>query len=289
MAHHSGTVGASSRSGSFVTVTQPEGSDLLKRLHLGTFSRSRFAVDAMVAFVCLLASAGLVYLPGLLDLPVAHMVNTSLTHITALNVMFYDLDAYATFGGGVFVAVVWACWFTAKTEEQDELRSRLMAGVLVSIPAGALSRFLQHRLHSHPRPFFDPALGYHPVFASSVQRLNTWNSFPSDHATVFAALVTSVCIVRADLRKFIIPWLAVVEFARLLMGAHYPTDLLGGAALGALMVFLAQAPWVVKACQRLVHTAKTRSFVFYGIAFAVTYQIATLFGDLRGVMQPIQK
>lgn len=157
--------------------------------------------------------------------------------------------------------------------------------MLICIPAGVISRFLQHRLHSHPRPFFDPVLGFNPVFRDSVQRLNTWNSFPSDHATVFAALATVICVVRADLRKFVIPWLIIVEFARMYMGAHYPTDLLGGAALGALMVFLAQAPWALHQCRRLVLIAKTRPFLFYGLAFFLTYQISTLFSDPRSILK----
>ena len=236
------------------------------RLPTVSITRSHLR-HAIVALVCVCAAMGLVYCPYLLDLPLTHLVNRGVHKSPALNVAFYDLDEFAIFSGGAFLALLWACWFSAEPREEEEVRSRLLAGILVCIPAGVLSRFLQHRLHSHPRPFFDPALGFHPVFSSSVQRLNTWNSFPSDHATVFAGLVTAICLVRADLRKFVIPWLIVVEFARLYLGAHYATDLLGGAALGALMVFLAQAPWIVTRCQRLAAAAKVRPFVFYSIAF----------------------
>ena len=257
----------------------------------------------MIACACLCAAFSLVYLPHILDLPFTQAVNALVYNHPVLNVVFYDLDALATFSGVVFLAVLWGCWFSAGAQntgsqdaglqtaglQQEEVRSRILAGVLACIPAGMLSRFLQHRLHSHPRPFFDPALGFHPAFASTVQRLNTWNSFPSDHATVFAALVTVICLLRADLRKYVIPWFAIVEFARLYMGAHYPTDLLGGAALGALAVFIAQRAWIVDLCRRLVLKAKDKPLLFYGIAFMISYQLATLFSEVRGLAHPIQQ
>ncbi len=241
-----------------------------------------------MALGCLGAATGLVYLPRLFDLPLTRLVNTWIYRSKTLNIVLYDLDAYATFTGVAFLAILWGCWFSARLQEEEEVRSRMLAGVLVSIPAGVLSRFLQHGLPTHPRPFFDPALGFHPAFLSSFEQLNTWNSFPSDHATVFAALVTVICMVRADLRKFVIPWFVVVEFARLYMGAHYPTDLLGGTALGALAVFTAQTAWIVDFCRRLAWKAKDRPLLFYSLAFVVTYQIATLFVDVRGVMHHIR-
>ncbi len=257
----------------------------LANLPLASFIPSSYLLGACISLACLGAILGLVYCPTLLDLPFAHMVNTWAGRGTLTSVVLYDIDQFPTYGGVTFLAVIWGCWFSVEPTEEDHLRSRLLAGVLVCIPAGVLSRFLQHRLHSHPRPFFDPALGFNPVAKEAIQRLNTWNSFPSDHATVLAALATVICLVRADLRIFIIPWLVIVEFARLYMGAHYPTDLLGGAALGAFMVFLAQGPWAVRQCRRLVALARTKPFLFYSLAFILTYQISTLFSDVRAIFQ----
>lgn len=241
--------------------------------------------NAGIALVCLGVVIALVYRPTVLDLPFAHLVNTWAVKNPRVSHMFYVIDQFPLCGGVTFLALLWACWFSVRSSREDEMRSRMVAGILVCLPAGRVSRFLQHRLHSHPRPFFDQALGFHSVYENPLQKLNTWNSFPSDHATVYAALVTVICLVRADLRKFVIPWLVVVEFARLYMGAHYPTDLLGGAALGALLVFLVQAPWVLTLCHRVVRTAKTQPFLFYGFAFLLTYQIANLFEDVRAIFR----
>lgn len=60
-------------------------------------------------------------------------------------------------------------------------------------------------------------------------------SFPSDHATL--AFAVTVALWRADWRLGVASlalslWLAV---ARVYIGAHYPSDVLGGAILGALV------------------------------------------------------
>lgn len=58
-------------------------------------------------------------------------------------------------------------------------------------------------------------------------------SFPSNHATLAAALAVGLVVLRPRLTAVALPLAAVVAVARVAAGVHYPHDVLAGAALGA--------------------------------------------------------
>lgn len=70
--------------------------------------------------------------------------------------------------------------------------------------------------------------------------LNDWTyqSFPSGHATTSFAL----CFVVSFISPRWFPWMLlfaiVIGFSRVVVGAHYPTDALGGALVGTLGAYL---------------------------------------------------
>lgn len=71
------------------------------------------------------------------------------------------------------------------------------------------------------------------------------NSFPSDHATLMFAMAVSLAL--SPLRKFglvLLPLGLAVGWGRVYLGTHFPLDILGGAALGALCALIVRtAPW----------------------------------------------
>ena len=76
---------------------------------------------------------------------------------------------------------------------------------------------------------------------------------------------------------------AVVELSRIYYGAHYPSDLLGGAALASMVVWAVQAPFFVSLGRLATRWEQARPSYFYMVAFFVSYQVATLAGDIRWV------
>jgi membrane-associated phospholipid phosphatase len=64
-------------------------------------------------------------------------------------------------------------------------------------------------------------------------------SFPSNHATLAAALAVGIVLVRPRLGALAVLVAAAVGVLRMLAGAHYPHDVLAGAALGAMAVAVA--------------------------------------------------
>jgi membrane-associated phospholipid phosphatase len=84
-----------------------------------------------------------------------------------------------------------------------------------------------------------------PVVLDSVGDLdfryfvNDWDyqSFPSGHATTIFALVTVVGFLRPSWFLWVLPIALLVGISRIVVGMHYPTDVLGGAVCGVLLAY----------------------------------------------------
>ncbi|WP_433320000.1 phosphatase PAP2 family protein [Micromonospora chersina] len=63
-------------------------------------------------------------------------------------------------------------------------------------------------------------------------------SFPSDHATMAGAVAAGLLLVSWRLGLLAVAAAAVMGFARVYIGAHYPADVLAGFAVGAAVTLL---------------------------------------------------
>lgn len=105
-------------------------------------------------------------------------------------------------------------------------------------------------LVARPRPFVD--------HAEVVVLLDgkTGYSFVSDHATATMAVAVALLTVHRRLGLLALAVAVLQGLARVLMGLHYPTDVVGGVALGTAvaLLLLPLAQWVlpplVRACAR---------------------------------------
>ena len=98
--------------------------------------------------------------------------------------------------------------------------------------SGILAQVIKH-IAGRARPKLMPELGAYSFDPLSVKA--SLASFPSGHATtVFAAAVAlSLFVPRARLALF--AFALVIAIARVLAGAHYPSDVVAGALLGTFV------------------------------------------------------
>ena len=258
------------------------GIDIYKN-NLGASIRIRRNIS--ISSLVLLGAFIMTLAPESFDRPLTRLINSLANHSALLDGLVASLNAGYLFSGVVLMALIWACWFDTRDVES---RAQILLGTLGAVAAGGISRFLQHTLPTHPRPFHDPAFAFQAP--SGIEPLyNTWNSFPSDHVTVFAALALVVFIARSRFAAFAIIWTAFVETSRIYMGGHYPSDLVGGAALGAIVVWSTQSPRLVSWGSSLVKRWEGSSPALLAMgAFFLSYQIATLFLDVRYMLGSIR-
>jgi undecaprenyl-diphosphatase len=113
--------------------------------------------------------------------------------------------------------------------------------------------------------------------------LNHFNSFPSDHGVVFFGLSAIIYRMSPWLGIGAFTWAAAIDTARIYEGYHFPSDIVASAGLGVLMVNILQAEPVRRLVRNAVVLEQRFRPTFYMLAFLATYQIASLFDDVREI------
>ena len=182
--------------------------------------------------------------------------------------------------GALMVGLVWCCWFS---DGAQAARERLLLGFGAVLITAILSRILQVSLPLRLRPLHDAMSGFSPLPGIDTALAHHWGSFPSDHAALFFALVT---VVWQRSR-----WLGLVALVsalygtlpRIYLGLHYFSDVVAGALLGIGFVLMFEHYGPRVWANRGVAWEQRLPGLFYGAAFLLSFEVATLFEDIRQV------
>ncbi|WP_405881332.1 phosphatase PAP2 family protein [Streptomyces sp. NBC_01136] len=150
--------------------------------------------------------------------------------------------------------VLW-CWWTVRRRGEENAASSVAALVWAPLAAGiaVLVNVPIRGFVERPRPFVD-----HQGLDVLVSGKSDF-SFVSDHATLTMAMAVGLFV--AD-RRFGLAGIGIAlleGFCRVYMGVHYPTDVIGGFALGTAVALLlsplamALLTPVMKAVERSPH------------------------------------
>ncbi|WP_152627615.1 phosphatase PAP2 family protein [Streptacidiphilus melanogenes] len=181
----------------------------------------------MYGVVTLLADGG-----GSLDWSLVSMVNglaKSLPH--ALDTALAFMGEYGVPLASVLLLVFAWAWARRGKDAPVAVAGVLWAGLasglalLLNVPVRAMVQ--------RPRPFVS-----HPGQVDLLMSHQANGSFASDHATFTMALAVGLMLVDRRLGRIGIGLAFVEGFLRVFMGVHYPSDVLGGYALGTATVLL---------------------------------------------------
>jgi undecaprenyl-diphosphatase len=172
----------------------------------------------------------------------------------------------------------------------DQSRLRLIAGAVAIGSSGLVSRLLQIILPmiglGRARPLYDPNLTrmLHWPIGLAPHVLEDHSSWPSDSAAWLFGLALLIWIQGG--KRLGIPALCIAalsSFTRIPMGFHFLSDILSGAALGALMVLASQRLPIPRVAFKALTLRRKWPVAFCAALFVATYSLATFATDLRNL------
>jgi undecaprenyl-diphosphatase len=134
----------------------------------------------------------------------------------------------------VMVLLILGCWWTVRRRGGDDAASSVASLIWAPLAAGVavLVNVPIRGFVERPRPFVD-----HQGLEVLVAGKSDY-SFVSDHSTLMMAMGVGLFLAN---RKFGFVGVGIAllgGFCRIYMGVHYPTDVVGGFALGTAVVLL---------------------------------------------------
>lgn len=128
----------------------------------------------------------------------------------------------------LMAAAAIAPWFAGKPYVRSTWRLATATALGSAAVALLVNQLLSH-LWDRPRPFVSHP-GSLTLFTSHARDA----SFPSDHASASFAIAVSVVLLHRRTGAALLVLASLISVARVFEGVHYPTDVLAGAAIGAV-------------------------------------------------------
>lgn len=186
-----------------------------------------------------LAGLGLACIP--FDGPISHAVTAFRENILGGDIR-RELESLQQYGqGAVTLLVAWAIWLL------DPPRRRRLLDWLLAVLIAAAVTLPMKMLIGRPRPKFDDPgyfcgpFGAYPLGHETGVR-HAWEvwagissdlwSMPSSHTVYAVVMSVFLATVYPRLRPLAVLMAILVAVSRVLFGAHYPSDVLVGAAVG---------------------------------------------------------
>ena len=153
------------------------------------------------------------------DLALFHWINGFAGRWSGLDILMVATTRYSPI---IYASVLLACWARWRAPLQ---RGTALAGIAVLLALGIGQ--LGNLIFPRARPFVVTAATVLVPHAPD-------SSFPSDHAILAFAVTVVLAIVNRTLAAWLAAFGVLVLISRVFVGAHYPSDVIGGAAVGAL-------------------------------------------------------
>jgi undecaprenyl-diphosphatase len=145
---------------------------------------------------------------------------------------------YVNASEALFIATLAVVFLAAHGARFASWRRAVVAAGLSAGLALAIGKAISE-LVDRSRPFVADPGGVH-LFSGHVAD----GSFPSDHATAAFAIAVAILLRKRGWGIFALVAAAVLSVGRVAIGVHYPSDVLGGAALGTAAALALWTPLV---------------------------------------------
>jgi len=191
-----------------------------------------------------------------------------------------------------FVPLILAmCWLWFKPQpQQAERREMLLEALLMSLVGLFVARSLALMLPFRERPLAHPEMVL-AIPGSLETGLRTWSSFPSDHAVLAFVLAVSLWRISRPIGAWALCHAIVfICLPRLIVGFHFASDVVAGAALGSALAMVTPLLKMRHAVTGFLLQAESRRpATMYSLGFFVLFELAEMFDSVRVVAAHVFK
>jgi len=170
-----------------------------------------------------------------MDWTVFHQVNEFATDYTWLA---HAVNWFETVGVALYAAAVIVLWLATRPGEERDWKIASLAGGISALVALGINQVIASFWH-RPRPYESHPGVYHLTQSHDP-------SFPSDHASAAFGIAFGIFFVNRRVGSYFLAVATLIGLGRVVVGAHYPTDVLAsvlvGAAAAAIVVFAGRLP-----------------------------------------------
>lgn len=199
--------------------------------------------------------------------------------------LFLDLQLFKSLP---FMMAFWGLWFWPKTQtERTKIRNVLTATLVLTVPVMVITRLIAVFAPFSPRPLHTPDLDFILNEYQYARAFDGWSSMPSDHASMFMCLAVAFFYIHRTVGIFFIFWaMFVTSIPRVILAYHWPSDILAGWALGAVIVVLLIGP-MTRLIERIniVPFFEEREAIGYALLFVATFEVANMFEISRAIIK----
>jgi undecaprenyl-diphosphatase len=160
------------------------------------------------------------------------------------------VTAFAQYGVVLFALLLIAGWWTARRSADAAAVSASLWAPVGTVLAVGLNQPVVNEV-AEPRPY---AILPHVLVLVSH---SADYSYPSDHAVMAGAVAAGLLMANRRVGLLAVVAAALMAFARVYVGAHYPGDVIGGLVFGAVVTLLGHVVLrrvVVRVVHRLTDT-----------------------------------
>ncbi|MBX3388644.1 MAG: phosphatase PAP2 family protein [Phycisphaeraceae bacterium] len=184
-----------------------------------------------------------------------------------------ELEFLQQFGAISSIVILMIAFVILDSRPREWKRARIFDWIVAACATGITGHLLKIFI-GRPRPLFDDPMhilgpvGKYPVELKdgSLALIHAWDyssgvasdlwSMPSSHALAAASLAVALTILYPRLRWLCVGLVIVVCIARVVLGAHYPSDVFVGAGIGWWVASVAmRSRWGSRLVARLVPSA----------------------------------
>ena len=158
-----------------------------------------------------------------MDYRLEQWINAPAGHSAALDAVMRDAANWGQWiFGGIVVAWFLYAWLAGGAADRRDALAALLSAVI----ALGINQLIS-TIWDRPRPFVAHPGSVHVLLASSRDA-----GFPSDHAAAGFAIATVVVLAHRRWGTLALAAAALMSYARVFDGLHYPGDVLAGAVIG---------------------------------------------------------